>query len=132
MSSVITKAPAVLPRPRPDRSYASHPPKSKLAYFFWRRRMWFESTFALTVMEPWEKMVMLTIFAVLFILILTGVVKYLPHRLVLMQRRAEYYLWGHEAGDIKLWHNLGQTHAGWEDVAVNAAALLTQTRPASE
>ena len=58
MTSIITKPPAVLPRPRPDRSYASNPPKSKLGYFLWRRRMWFESTFALTVMEPWEKVVM--------------------------------------------------------------------------
>ncbi|PFH51618.1 hypothetical protein AMATHDRAFT_58732, partial [Amanita thiersii Skay4041] len=98
----ITRPPAVLPRPRPDRSYASRPPKSKLGYFLWRQRMWFESTFALTVMEPWEKIVMLTIFAVLFVIVVTGFVKYLPYRLVLMYRRAMYYLYGHEADDIKL------------------------------
>ncbi|KAK2467907.1 hypothetical protein APHAL10511_000202 [Amanita phalloides] len=100
MSSIITKPPAVLPRPRPDRGYASNPPKSRLGYFLWRRRMWFESTFALTVMEPWEKFVMLTIFGILFVLIMTGFVKYLPHNLALMHRRAMYYLWGHEGGDI--------------------------------
>lgn len=98
MSSVV-KPPTVLPRARPDRSYASNPPKSKLGYFLWRRRMWFESTFGLTVMEPWEKVLMLTIFAILFVLVLTGFTKYLPH-LAFMHRRAKYYLWGHENGDI--------------------------------
>ncbi|KAF8347443.1 hypothetical protein F5887DRAFT_955883 [Amanita rubescens] len=102
MTSIITKPPAVLPRPRPDRSYASNPPKSKLGYFLWRRRMWFESTFALTVMEPWEKVVMLTIFAILFVLIMTGFVKYLPHNLALMHQRAIYYLWGHEGSDAEI------------------------------
>ncbi|KAF8634759.1 hypothetical protein AX15_000722 [Amanita polypyramis BW_CC] len=101
MTSVITKPPAVLPRPRPDRSYASNPPKSRIGYFLWRRRLWFESTFGLTVMEPWEKMLMMTIFAVLFTLVMTGFVKYLPRNLAFMHRRAMYYLWGHEGGDIK-------------------------------
>ena len=73
-------------------------------------------------MEPWEKVVMrkspkklvrrpsssrsqqltVTIFAILFVLMLTGLIKYLPHNLALMHRRAIYYLWGHEGGDIQI------------------------------
>jgi hypothetical protein len=34
------------------------PPKSALAAFFWRRKLWFESTFALSMLEPWEKMML--------------------------------------------------------------------------
>ncbi|KAH9960642.1 hypothetical protein BC827DRAFT_1207054 [Russula dissimulans] len=30
-------------------------PQSDLRYFFWRWRMWFESTFALSMFEGWEK-----------------------------------------------------------------------------
>lgn len=32
-------------------------PRSKFAAFLWRRRLWIETTFALTMMEPWEKVV---------------------------------------------------------------------------
>ena len=33
------------------------PPRSKLAAFLWRRRLWVETTFALSMMQPWEKIV---------------------------------------------------------------------------
>lgn len=33
------------------------PPRSKLAAFLWRRRLWVETTFALSMMQPWEKVV---------------------------------------------------------------------------
>ena len=48
--------PAQLPPPKPDHSFTRRP-KSKLALFWWRKRLWIESTFALTVYEPWEKVV---------------------------------------------------------------------------
>jgi hypothetical protein len=35
--------------------YIYRPPKSALGAFLWRRRMWFEATFALSMLEPWEK-----------------------------------------------------------------------------
>jgi hypothetical protein len=31
------------------------PPRSGFRRFIWRRRMWFESTFALSMFEGWEK-----------------------------------------------------------------------------
>ena len=31
------------------------PPRSLLGKFFWRQRVWVEVTFALSMLEPWEK-----------------------------------------------------------------------------
>ena len=33
-------------------------PKSAFGAFLWRKRVWFETTFALTMMEPWEKILL--------------------------------------------------------------------------
>ena len=32
------------------------PPASPVGAFLWRKRVWFESTFALTMLQPWEKL----------------------------------------------------------------------------
>lgn len=48
-----------------------------------------------------------TIFIVLFILVLTGLLRYLPQHLIVMQRRAVYYLWGQEGDERLLWQWLG-------------------------
>lgn len=32
-------------------------PSSPIARFFWRRRIWIEATFALSMMEPWERFI---------------------------------------------------------------------------
>ncbi|KAF8234525.1 hypothetical protein L208DRAFT_1393926 [Tricholoma matsutake] len=48
------------------------------------------------MLEPWEIILLLTIFSVFFTLVITGLFKYLPQQLVFMQRRAAYYLWGKE------------------------------------
>ena len=42
------------------------------------------------------------IYLVVFVLILVYLVLYLPQHVVVMQRRAVYYLWGEE-GDEKVW-----------------------------
>ncbi|KAF8880552.1 hypothetical protein BD779DRAFT_1446183, partial [Infundibulicybe gibba] len=76
------------------------PPKSQVGRFLWRKRMWFESTFVLSMLEPWEKILLITIFFGIFILVLTGLFRYMPRHLVEMQRRAVYYLWGQE-GDVR-------------------------------
>ena len=101
----------ILPPPRPSLSITKRP-RTKLTIFFWRRRIWLESTFALTLYEPWEKVIVgqpffsvfqlaccvlsnvVTIFVIIFIAILVGLLKYLPRHLSVMQRRAIYYLWG--------------------------------------
>ncbi|KAG6815968.1 hypothetical protein H0H87_009818 [Tephrocybe sp. NHM501043] len=82
-----------LPKAKPDLT-ATRKPTSPLAVFFWRRRIWFESTFVLSMLEPWEK-------------ILLGIFKYLPEHVSLMRRRAVYYLWGQEGDERLLWQWLG-------------------------
>ncbi|KAF9007740.1 hypothetical protein BDZ89DRAFT_917749, partial [Hymenopellis radicata] len=84
-----------LPPPRPDLSFA-RPPKSPVALFFWRWRMWFESTFVLSMLEPWEKILLLTILSISITLFMTAALKYMPQHLERMQRRAVYYLSGQE------------------------------------
>ncbi|XP_006457474.1 hypothetical protein AGABI2DRAFT_56735, partial [Agaricus bisporus var. bisporus H97] len=71
----------------------------RLTLSVWRLQLWFECTFGLTVMEPWERMVVLTFFAVVFLLVFTGLVRYFPEKLVGLQRRTVYYLWGHATDD---------------------------------
>ncbi|KAF8901144.1 hypothetical protein CPB84DRAFT_976487 [Gymnopilus junonius] len=66
-----------LPPPRPDHSFTKRP-SSRLAVFWWRRRMWFESTFVLSMLEPWEKVLLLTMFGLLFALLFSGILKYSP------------------------------------------------------
>ena len=36
------------------------PPRSAIGKFFWRRRLWVEVTFALSMLEPWEKFLVCT------------------------------------------------------------------------
>lgn len=111
----------VLPPPRPSFSITRRP-KSKLAVFFWKRRIWLESTFALTGYEPWEKVVVgqllfyfiffdslctydlasnvVTMFVIISYAMLVGLFSYLPRRLMVMQRWAVYYLWGGDESNM--------------------------------
>lgn len=50
-----------------------------------------------------EHSMAVTIFAFLFVLVFTGIFKYLPHHLVIMRGRAVYYLWGQEGDERLLW-----------------------------
>jgi len=66
------------------------------------------------MLEPWEKFMLVSIFAVTFSLLLTGLIKYLPQHLQLMKRRSVYYLSGQEGDDeVVLWQ--------WIDSGINAA-----------
>ncbi|KAJ7621190.1 hypothetical protein FB45DRAFT_798945 [Roridomyces roridus] len=98
--------PAQLPPPKPDHSFTKRP-SSFIAVFFWRWRMWVESTFALSMLEPWEKILLITIFSVLFFLICSGIVMYFPRHLRQMHGRVMYYLWGQEGDERLLWQWLG-------------------------
>ncbi|KAJ7040738.1 hypothetical protein C8F04DRAFT_913096, partial [Mycena alexandri] len=104
--AVSLSPPEHLPPPKPDHSFTRRP-NSNLGVWLWRRRIWFESTFVLSMLEPWEKILLLTIFAAFFLLVCSGIVMYFPHHLVVMQRRAIYYLWGQEGGERALWQWLG-------------------------
>jgi hypothetical protein len=52
--------PLVLPVPKPDLRATRRPPKdaSSFRVFLWRQRIWFESTFVLSMLEPWEKILL--------------------------------------------------------------------------
>jgi len=129
-----------LPPPKPNHDFTRRP-SSKLGIFFWRQRMWFESTFVFSMLEPWEKIMLcktcfytwtsilspfeifllhvwffqsiadglhtVCIFILLFVLLVTGIVKYLPHHLRFLSGRTIYYLWGREGDERLLWQWLG-------------------------
>ena len=119
-------APSVLPASKPDHRATRPPPKgtSSLRMFLWRQRIWFESTFVLSMLEPWEKVLLcefqrpefrktsvtftsVSMLALFFFLVITGLFKYLPHHLNVMHRRAVYYFFGQE-GDPRQWLGLGK------------------------
>lgn len=101
-TSMSTDSMRKLPPPKPDLSFA-RPPKSPVALYFWRWRMWFESTFVLSMLEPWEKIMLLTILFILITLFMTGVFNFMPQHLERMHQRAVYYLWGQEGDKTSLW-----------------------------
>ncbi|KAH9942682.1 hypothetical protein B0H21DRAFT_750614 [Amylocystis lapponica] len=73
------------------------PPRSALGTFFWRKRMWFETTVGFSLLEPWEKIMMIFISYFLLTLVGTGLYKIVPPYFALLESRAVYYLLGQEA-----------------------------------
>ncbi|TCD65153.1 hypothetical protein EIP91_003046 [Steccherinum ochraceum] len=107
-------------------------PTSVIGVFFWKWRMWFESTFALSMLQPWEKVLIspyhptsspqpvfwltppsldMTVFITtsILILLLTGIFFYFPSHILQISKRATYYLLGSESAD------LGFSRLGWND-----------------
>ncbi|KAG9079970.1 hypothetical protein FRC06_007233 [Ceratobasidium sp. 370] len=70
--------------------------KSPVRKFLWRKRVWFESTFALSVMEPWERMLVLTFFFITWALTAVAAYRTLPGTLHFWNRRMSFYLHGNE------------------------------------
>ncbi|KAH9475880.1 hypothetical protein JR316_0011440 [Psilocybe cubensis] len=118
--SATTTTTTHLPPPKPNHAF-TRKPESKVGQFFWRRRMWFESTFVLSMLEPWEKILLryhaltdssnnvVSVLALLFLLLSSAILKYMPHHLLFLRRRAMYYLWGQEGDERILWQWLGLT-----------------------
>jgi len=69
--------------------------------FFVRKWLLFESTFALSMLEPWEKVLVLSLCIFLLALITTGVCNYLPFHLQFLDRRARFYILGDESAPLK-------------------------------
>jgi hypothetical protein len=46
------------------------------------------------MLEPWEKLLLITLFASLNLLLLAAIVMYFPAHLSSMRTRGAYYLWG--------------------------------------
>ncbi|KIM24992.1 hypothetical protein M408DRAFT_331465 [Serendipita vermifera MAFF 305830] len=71
-------------------------PKSGLGKLLWRKKMWVESTFALTMLERWEKILVAGLVLFVWLLFIAGATSYLPQHLKFLTRRARYYLLGNE------------------------------------
>lgn len=70
--------------------------KSPLRKFLWRKRVWFESTFGLSVMEPWERNMVLTFFFIAWMLLTVACYRTLPNTLKFWSERTMFYLHGNE------------------------------------
>ncbi|KAJ3494855.1 hypothetical protein NLJ89_g10723 [Agrocybe chaxingu] len=117
-SSVTAASSTRLPPAKPNHDFTRRP-SSKLGVFFWRQRMWIESTFVLSMLEPWEKILLLTIFFAFSLLLFTGVYKYMPQHLIFLRGRAVYYLWGQEGGERFLWQWLGLAGEGMVNASLH-------------
>ncbi|KAG7446528.1 uncharacterized protein BT62DRAFT_124468 [Guyanagaster necrorhizus] len=82
--------------PKPDLTF-TRPPKSKIALFFWRWRIWFESTFVLSMLEPWEKIMLLTMLFICSSFVLSALFRHIYQDIGGLQQRVVYYLLGPEA-----------------------------------
>ncbi|VDC03777.1 unnamed protein product [Peniophora sp. CBMAI 1063] len=72
-------------------------PRGPIAGLLFRWRLWFESTFVFTLLEPWEKGLLLVIAGVIFTLLAIGIFRYLPQHMAFLYRRATYYFLGSES-----------------------------------
>lgn len=76
-------------------------PSSQPAYALWRVKMWCETTFALSMMERWEKVLIYGFTFFITIFVLTGIVSYLPSHLRFLHDRASYYLLGDDGSSAQ-------------------------------
>ncbi|TRM59096.1 hypothetical protein BD626DRAFT_550493 [Schizophyllum amplum] len=79
---------------KPNRICQPPQTNSRVVMMLWRWKIWVEGTFIFSMLEPWEKILIASIFLVLLSLIFMALFKYLPQHLIVMHRRAVYYLWG--------------------------------------
>ncbi|EIW84083.1 hypothetical protein CONPUDRAFT_119658 [Coniophora puteana RWD-64-598 SS2] len=70
--------------------------------YLWRQRVKVESTLAMSMLEPWEKLLCVIIATLFALLLMTGIYQYLPQHVSVMQKRAIYYLFGQEGEDSVL------------------------------
>ncbi|KAI0320500.1 hypothetical protein OF83DRAFT_1032425, partial [Amylostereum chailletii] len=73
-----------------------NPPASPIVRFFWRWRLWFEATVVFTLLEPWEKGLLMVFMGGFFAVFVMGIYRYLPHHIFFLYQRAVYYLLGQE------------------------------------
>ncbi|THH20822.1 hypothetical protein EUX98_g8506 [Antrodiella citrinella] len=90
-------------------------PDNFIGSLLWRWRLWFEATFALSMLQPWEKVLIMFIVNSVLVLLVTGILLYFPSHLVTMSKRVMYYLLGTEAADIGFSESLSRlaSNVGW-------------------
>ncbi|KAG8905729.1 hypothetical protein FRB99_008366 [Tulasnella sp. 403] len=76
---------------------ANRAPDGAIERWIWAKRLRFESTFAMSMLEPWEKVLGLSVLILLWSLLIFSGYYYLPPHIRFVLRRAKYYLLGEDA-----------------------------------
>ncbi|QRW00611.1 hypothetical protein RhiJN_28629 [Ceratobasidium sp. AG-Ba] len=85
--------------------------KSPVRKFLWRKRVWFESTFALSVMEPWERTMVLIVFFIIWALTAIAAYRALPGTLHFWTKRMDFYLHGNETTRLSSFADMSIAHS---------------------
>ncbi|KAL1679544.1 hypothetical protein EV122DRAFT_277124 [Schizophyllum commune] len=118
--STMQHIPREYPNAKPNRTCQPPQTRSRISMMLWRWKIWVEGTLIFSMLEPWEKILITSIFLVLFSLIFTAIFKYLPQHVLVMHRRAVYYIWGEgnaEGNAFKEWSGAASTAAFGSHIA---------------
>ncbi|WVQ67625.1 uncharacterized protein L199_005828 [Kwoniella botswanensis] len=79
--------------------YPPRPPPG-IRRLIWNQRIWIESTFATSMMQPWEKALILTVLSFVTLLIWFSLYTYFPSHVAYLSRRWSYYVYGDETVEV--------------------------------
>ncbi|KAI0794891.1 hypothetical protein C8Q75DRAFT_730737 [Abortiporus biennis] len=100
-------------------------PKSALGRCLWRWRVWFEITFALSMLQPWEKVVIMLMLHISLMFFMSTAYYYLPSHFAIIKTRTLYYLLGQEAADAGMSDSIQKFVAGccetWNNTGISGA-----------
>ncbi|OCF36823.1 hypothetical protein I316_01419 [Kwoniella heveanensis BCC8398] len=80
--------------------YPPRPPPG-IRRYIWDKRVLIESTFALSMMQPWEKLLIVGTLLITCLLFWVSVYTYYPSHLAYLSRRFAYYVYGDETADVR-------------------------------
>jgi len=72
-------------------------PKGIVAKFFWRIWIFISTTFAFSMMEPWEHILVFAVVGIMLSLFSVGIYSYVPRYAGVAFSQARYYLYGIES-----------------------------------
>lgn len=78
------------------------PPQNPIAAFVWRCRLWLEVTFALSMLQPWEKLLTIISFYTVLFLVSTTFMVYIPTGVALVHSRLAFFAFGSEPAATSL------------------------------
>ncbi|WWC89282.1 uncharacterized protein L201_004203 [Kwoniella dendrophila CBS 6074] len=85
-------------------------PSPGIRRVIWNQRMWLESTFAMSMMQTWEKALIVTVLALVTLLVWFSLYTYFPSHVKYLAKRWSYYVYGDEtvevSAPIKAWIKL--------------------------
>ncbi|WVQ80754.1 hypothetical protein IAT38_002859 [Cryptococcus sp. DSM 104549] len=79
--------------------YSPRPPPG-IRRKIWRMKMWFESTFALSMMQPWEKAVIWGTILIITAFLWFSLYTYYPGHIAYLWRRFAYYVYDDENANV--------------------------------